>query len=411
MYKSSTRRQSLPRDRHSFLARNRRSSLPRDRHSFLPRDRHRGFTLVELLVVIAIIGILIALLLPAIQAARAAARRAACANNLKQIGLGLLTHEETYGAFPPGAGICYAPEKAWITGGTQVGALCQGPNWPLNILAQLDETALFDYLTKGMDETHSVPDDADHIGGKVNISKSIGRWVPKVYFCPSAEPTTEALGGWWYPSSGRSEEEWRLEHLAKGNYAACWGADTYETGCPTVPFDPDVEALKKKTRGAFEVVLLRGWLDVIQSYNDDTMLGAWKMGNSQGTKIKQIPDGTSKTLAVSEVRCWDTTKDGRGAWAANVMGSTNFTARTPPNSRDVNDLIPICDDDIPDHDVMYCTENRDDGEVWAAARSEHPGGVNATMCDGSVHFFADDVNLALWQAMSTRAGEEPTEVP
>ncbi len=401
MYKSSTRFQSLPRDRRSFLA----------------SDRRDGFTLVELLVVIAIIGILIALLLPAIQAAREAARRAACANNLKQLGLGLLTHEETYGAFPPGVGICFAPEtggpptNAWICGGTQVDALCQGPNWPLNILAQVEESALFGYLTKGMDKMHSIPDDADHLGGKVLSAKAIGRWVPKVFLCPSAEPTTEALGGWWYPSSGRSEREWALEHVAKGNYAACWGADTYETGCPTAPFDPVVEALKKKKRGAFEVVMLKGWLHVIQSYNHDTMLGAWKMGNSQGTKIKRIPDGTSKTLAVSEVRCWDTTKDGRGAWVANCMGSTNFTARTPPNSRDINDLIPICDEEIPAYDVMHCTENRDDGEVWAAARSEHIGGVNAAMCDGSVHFFADDVNLDIWRFMSTRAGEELVEVP
>ena len=102
-------------------------------HATRCADCRGAFTLVELLVVIAIIGILIALLLPAIQAAREAARRATCANNLKQIGVALHISNETFGSFPPGVPSCTQLESIWITGGIQVGAWCQGPNWAMNI--------------------------------------------------------------------------------------------------------------------------------------------------------------------------------------------------------------------------------------------------------------------------------------
>src|SRR4051794_706762 len=102
--------------------------------------RRRAFTLVELLVVIAIIGILVALLLPAIQAAREAARRSSCSNNLKNLGLAALNHHDVMKHFPVSYGAAYAGEAPVPQ---------SGAGWILNMLPQLEETTLYDQFKQG----------------------------------------------------------------------------------------------------------------------------------------------------------------------------------------------------------------------------------------------------------------------
>src|SRR5215467_3371163 len=106
------------------------------------RPKRTGFTLVELLVVIAIIGILVALLLPAIQAAREAARRGGCANNLKNLGLAALNHHDVMKHFPVSYGAAYADEAP-------LGTFQSGVGWILNALPQLEETSLYDQFKAG----------------------------------------------------------------------------------------------------------------------------------------------------------------------------------------------------------------------------------------------------------------------
>ena len=345
------------------------------------RKVSRGFTLVELLVVIAIIGILVALLLPAVQAAREAARRTQCSNNMKQIALALHNHHSSYQSFPPGVPSCTA--QNWITGGTGAGAYCQGPGWTVNILAELEQTALFEFAAQATENQWNMADDMEHQPGNV------GEFTPDVYICPSADRM----------SPGKRIDTYHHDAwTSKGNYAGCWGPDTY------------MSFQTPETAGVFGVVMVRGWEKVTQQENHASMRGKWKMGLGQGTRQRDIRDGTSNTLMLSELLGFDSSRDARGGWVLNAMGSTNFTARNPPNSH-IDDHIPMCEPNIRAEDFRHCTENRSDGQTWASARSRHPGGVNVSLADASVRFITESVDLAVWRALSTRYGDEPVTMP
>ena len=119
---------------------------------FASRPRGRGFTLVELLVVIAIIGILIALLLPAVQAAREAARRTQCTNNLKQLGLALHNYADVHKIFPPG-GLEYGWQTSSTLGAEPADKLVHNLNGLVLLLPFIEQTALYD-RSKGLHERH-----------------------------------------------------------------------------------------------------------------------------------------------------------------------------------------------------------------------------------------------------------------
>ena len=132
--------------------------------------RNRGFTLVELLVVIAIIGVMVSLLLPAVQAAREAARRATCSNNLRQQSLALLNYESAYRLFPPSyVANTRDPRRDLVT--------FDGPNgfaWSVLILPQLDQAVLHGRLR--MESACWDPVQGDAIQTRVSV-----------YLCPSAD--------------------------------------------------------------------------------------------------------------------------------------------------------------------------------------------------------------------------------
>lgn len=382
--------------------------------SFSARTDRRGkagFTLVELLVVIAIIGILIALLLPAVQAARESARRMQCSNKIKQLALACQTHLSQFRAFPPGVPSAARKDlgggSILATGGTQSGATVQGPIWSVAILPFMEEAAMADILTRCINDTTgrvvSVCDDCEH------DPWFLGRTTPTGYLCPSAGKTKRNLAG-----------VASLESLSKGNYAANFGADNYASfQTPTLA-------------GAFQPVLIKLPPGAGQKPLQEWAVGPWKMGSSQGTRPRDISDGLSNTSFISEVLGVDSSQDIRGVWANQSAGAATFMAKTPPNvdgskwtfpnvingiteplaGQPGRDNIVACDRNLPATDPMVCTppvvptSARKGGTSYAAARSAHPGGVNVAMADASVTFVSDGVDLFVWRSMASRAGGE-----
>lgn len=348
-----------------------------------------GFTLVELLVVITIIGILMSLLLPAVQQIRSSARRLQCSNRMRNVALALLNSENSAGALPPGIPSC--TQQNWIQGGTQVGAICQGPNWASNILHELEQASLGDFVFEGMRTQYNAADDLEHEPGFV------GRWTPPFYICPSS-----GVDGF-----GKTQQVNDYAHdyyTTKGSYAACWGSGTY-SGWEN-----------PQTSGVFGVVMVRGWENVTQSENHQSIQGTWKIAKGQGTKIDHIRDGTSNTIMISEVLGWPSQFDARGGWVLNAMGSSTFSCFTGPNATEA-DTIAICadqdDESPPDQtDPMRCVEVRGSGErnAFAAARSAHFGGVNAARADGSVTFYTDGIDIEIWRGLGTKSNREVLQV-
>ena len=327
----------------------------------------RGFTLVELLVVIAIIAMLVGLLLPAVQSSRESARRLQCSNNMRQLALASLNYESSHRSLQPGVPSCTKPENLWIQGGTQTGAFCQGPNWLLSLLTYIELTQHGDAVPRAMD-THirSAADDFEHYGDDIrNKSLNIGNSTYESFLCPSAPLMTLANRIDTY-----EHDAW----IAKGNYAANWGSDDY------------MSWQNHETHGAFGVAHLEQWKKVTQSSDHPSAVGGFKMGYGRGSQGSQIKDGKSNTMMISEIVGYDDSRDGRGGWILNAMGSSIYTARTTPNSVE-QDVIPMCARGIDKaNEHLECTENRRDGRVWAAARSEHVGGVNVAFCDSSMRF-------------------------
>ena len=349
-----------------------------------------AFTLVELLVVIAIIAILIAILLPAVSSARSAARRTQCANKMRQLALATHSYQAIQQSYPPGVPSCTKPENLWIQGGTQTGAFCQGPNWMLSLFAHMEETFFAEFIGDAMEtHIHNAADDFEHYGDDVrDPSKNLGNQQFAFMLCPSADTMTDG---------NRINTYEHDAYIAKGNYAACWGTNDY------------MSWQRKETAGVFGVVHLTEWSRVTQASDHRSCRGGFKMGYGLGSLDSHIKDGTSKTMMYSEVLGFDSSRDGRGGWILNAMGSSIFTTRMTPNTVDP-DIIPMCDTRAANfNEFLACRVNRKDGQVWAAARSRHFGGVNTCFADSSLRFVVNDVDPIAWRALGSRAGSENTD--
>jgi prepilin-type N-terminal cleavage/methylation domain-containing protein len=334
-----------------------------------------GFTLVELLVVIAIIGILVALLLPAVQAAREAARRASCSNNLKNIGLACINFHDTAGHLPYSIGIW--PEDRdrsgmWIgpDGGKMHpdngGPGYNGKGWMVDILPQLEETAAYDRIMQALEES---PDPKEFrlvsptVGrgmAEAAIRDIIARQLPW-HTCPS-DPSAQLSNRQYY---------WQSVMVGTSSYKGVLG-DSIMTGGlgPPAAFpgqgsEPDCH----------NTVDCNGLL--------------WRSSYFYPISFRKITDGTSKTLMVGEsvveqdYHSAALHADGSWATCGNPLNYFVFPA-TEENLKPTPQWLPT-----------------------RGFKSLHPGGAQFVNADGSVHFISESIDHNMYRSMSTRAGSDP----
>lgn len=315
------------------------------------RRERLGFTLVELLVVIAIIGVLVALLLPAVQAARESARRSQCTNNLKQLGLAMQNYHDSKRELPIGNVSC-----CWGT-------------WQVSILPYIEQQqlgSLYKFLPKsatGFTNDYNYMASRPTSSPPVNNLQVVQTRIPSLT-CPSDEAQTIfAL------------------QLTLHNYVANYGNTNHIGWDHQGPASP---AYIKYLKGPF--------------VGDD-----WNVQPKTAVKFKEITDGLSNTLLASET-IQGREGDYRGltwwGWGAG------FETRGTPNATDP-DTIQSADGCKPTFNNPPCTAPSTAASYfWGAARSLHPGGVSVAMCDASVQIVSDSVDLAVWRGASTIAGEE-----
>jgi prepilin-type N-terminal cleavage/methylation domain-containing protein/prepilin-type processing-associated H-X9-DG protein len=326
----------------------------------------RGFTLIEMLVVLGILAILVGLLLPAVQAAREAARRARCANNLGQIIRATHIFEAAHGGFPPAF--------HWVRSKALDGSH-DGGVYSLQclLLPHLEENSLYNSIN--FDLTASSP---------IYLEQFHQTWAVQAigsYLCPSDPNLLSApfASNSYRGCLGRGEA---TRHGAVYQYkddGAFW--TPRQGACPLAEFRDGLSntiAFSEKPVGSGKFGTyhpFRDWNDLPWSGRDiltaDDMLAACADLARRQPQAPQLDAGSS--------------------WMIPGGIYTYFYASAPPNT-----LVPDCGSRSPNA-----------GHGIFAARSYHPGGVNAAMADGSVRWFASSVDTNLWRSLGTRAGGEP----
>jgi len=340
------------------------------------RPKRPAFTLIELLVVIAIIAVLIALLLPAVQAAREAARRTQCTNNLKQIGLALHNYITAVGVLPPGR------FNSHIAGhGNCWGTYSQ-------LLPQLEQTALFNAFN------FNLPPDTDTL----SVSNSTGfQAFLNTLICPSDSPPELIT------VSGVQFATHNYNLNVGSRYPVVQFPATPLTGLPNGPFFGNSRVGPEGfTDGLSNTTAATETVRSTQSstYANDPLGLFLVTGNNSTSGPPLNSDADYALYCLSLPRTTTQFQATRGVrWHYGAPGHTLYNHLRAPN-----DKQPDCRGGLPHSTRSDAFWN------WLslniAARSKHPGGVNSLMADGHVQFIKDSINVLVWQGLGSRNGGE-----
>lgn len=376
---------------------------------YRPSSSRRAFTLVELLVVIAIIGILIALLLPAVQAAREAARRSTCTNNLKQLGLALNSYHDVYQRCPIGQGDW---NSDFNSGNGQPDNLPARGSPMVGLLPYMEQQALYSQMNFSIEGNPNwnvgaggiIPNIADQVStmshpGGLPYKISAAR-VPALV-CPSDTKTSPTLG--WDNNSGLVQGTRFLS-----NYAPSLGSQAQNPSGPNIstlvgvsPYTPTVGGWQQTQipLGSWFGTGGRqqgwGYSDQDAAQNNSGMFATvfWS------ARFQDASDGTSNVISFGEYRPWCSTHNVErdGFWGANSYWPGSTAA--PIN-------MPTCYQE-PGWQQMYALGFMGAGGGSTAGagdgfKSAHPSGALFVMVDGSVHFLVETINYEIYQRLGDR---------
>jgi prepilin-type N-terminal cleavage/methylation domain-containing protein/prepilin-type processing-associated H-X9-DG protein len=344
-----------------------------------PSSWRQGFTLVELLVVLAIIAILVGLLLPGVQRVREAANRLSCLNNLKQLGLALHSYYSSYGSFPPGI----------VTGQSNNLELLQSNGWHL-ILPFVDQAN----LANAWNPSQKWYEGSNFETVQVDV---------RLFFCPSNR------------ASGNIDLEelqafagFELPNPAAGDYQFCKG--TNAALCSTVQFP-------LPARGVFDVNTNTRIADIVDGTSNTIAVGEGAGGNphylmrNYYTDTGFAPDPVTGGPQIAD-QSW-----AAGALATHALHSIEFAfGSSLAVTAERGGFAPVFDEPMNNPLVLAAREYNNNClnsgltpggfDTLPGFHSVHPAGCNFAFADGSVHFIQDSISADLYRALSTMAGGE-----
>lgn len=320
----------------------------------------RGFTLIELLVVIAIIAILIALLLPAVQQAREAARRTQCKNNIKQLGLAMHNYHDVHNTFPPNSlqwgTPLITPEWTGTQHGTQLTML-------LPFIEQAPLYNAIDFRATNAELT-------------VVNGRPIFQIVIPGFLCPTSTAPNNRGG----------------DLRAKSNYAPSMGAQRLDANGACNRFPPHGPLIDPThlARGGSNATGYFGTGSAGHGNTNDPASTSGMFSRAMfAARMRDCTDGTSNTILMGEVRpeCSDHINNG---WFHN---NSLWVATTPP----IN--FPSCPESPALADNCHRNDNWNTSQGF---KSQHVGGAQFLLTDGSVHFFSENIDYGTYQRLGDR---------